>query len=357
VKREEMVGKAQTVLGPIPANSLGKTLMHEHLFLNISKYFMEPSEADEKKLAHEPLKLENIYWVRLHPFSNLDNLCLSDEKLAIREAVLFKMAGGDTITEVTPRGGIGRNPLGLARVAHETGLNIVMGTGYYIGPLHPVELSFQTEQDITDEIVKELTVGINDTGVCAGIIGEIGCSLPLDEKERKILRCCASAQQRTGAAIYLHPSPSEDQVLENIKVLKDAGADLSRVVVGHIDVIGYNDITCRKIADAGCFIGFDSFGNEGFSDVPHPGFYVELSDVKRIDNIIGLIKDGYLNHILVSQDIGTKIRLTTYGGTGYAHILRDVVPIMRVKGLSDDQINTLLVENPRRVLSFAPVRD
>jgi phosphotriesterase-related protein len=357
VKQGETVGKAQTVLGPVSTDSLGRTLMHEHLFIDISKYFIEPSEADEKRLAHEPVKLENLYWVRLHTFSNLDNLHLADEKLATREAMLFKMAGGGTITEVTPRGALGRNPSGLARIARETGLNIVMGTGYYIGALHPAELASRTEQEIADEMVKELTVGIEDTGICAGIIGEIGCSMPLDEKERKILRCCASAQRRTGAAIYLHPSPDDDLVLENIKVLKDTGADLSRVVVGHVDIMDYDDATCRKLLDAGCYIGFDSFGNEGFIHIPHPGFYVELSDVKRINNIIGLIKNGYLNHILISQDIGTKDRLTAYGGTGYAHILRDVVPIMRIKGLSEEQINTLLVENPGRVLSFALAKD
>ena len=352
-----MAGKVQTVLGPVSTDSLGRTLMHEHLFIDISKYFIEPSEADEKRMAHDPIKLENLYWIRQHPFSNLYNLHLADEKMAISEAMLFKMAGGGTIAEVTPRGPLGRNPLGLARIARETGLNIVMGTGYYIGAFHPVELSSRTEQEIADEMVKELTVGIEDTGVCAGIIGEIGCSMPLDEKERRMLRCCASAQRQTGAAIYLHPSPDDDLVLENIGILEDAGADLSRVVVGHNDIMDYDDATCRKLADAGCYIGFDSFGNEGFVHIPHPGFYVELSDVKRINKIIGLIKDGYLDHILISQDIGTKERLTAYGGTGYAHILRDVVPIMRLKGLSEEQINTLLVENPGRALSFALKHD
>ena len=172
-----------------------------------------------------------------------------------------------------------------------------------------------------------------------------------------MLRCCASAQRQSGAAIYLHPSPDDDLVLENIGILEDAGADLSRVVVGHNDIMDYDDATCRKLADAGCYIGFDSFGNEGFVHIPHPGFYVELSDVKRINKIIGLIKDGYLDHILISQDIGTKERLTAYGGTGYAHILRDVVPIMRIKGLSEEQINTLLVENPGRALSYALIYD
>jgi phosphotriesterase-related protein len=79
---------------------------------------------------------------------------------------------------------------------------------------------------------------------------------------------------------------------------------------------------------------------------------VELSDMQRINNIMQLIGDGYLNQIIVSQDISTKHRLTSYGGLGYAHILRDIVPVMRTKGMTEEQIHKLLVENPKRVLSF-----
>jgi phosphotriesterase-related protein len=82
-----------------------------------------------------------------------------------------------------------------------------------------------------------------------------------------------------------------------------------------------------------------------------------MGDEKRIDRILGFIKDDYIKHILISQDIGTKERLTSFGGTGYAHILRDVVPIMEFKGMSDEQINTLLIENPKRVLSLASVKE
>ena len=354
MNQKEMSGKAQTVLGLISADSLGKTLMHEHLFIDISRLFMEPSEVDEKKMAYEKVRLENLYWVRLHVFNNLDNLYLADEEMAVKEALFFRSAGGSTITQVTPCGALGRNPQGLVSVAKETGLNIIMGTGYYVSFLHPPQLASWTEQDIAYEMVKEITVGVGNTGICAGIIGEIGCSAPLDENERKVLRSCAQAQRHTGAAISIHPSPGDDLVLEDVRVLKDAGADLNRVIVGHMDIQDYNSVTCRKIMDEGCYIEFDSFGLEGFFEVPHRGY---MGDEKRIDRILGFIKDDYIKHILISQDIGTKERLTSFGGTGYAHILRDVVPIMEFKGMSEEQINTLLIENPKRVLSLASVKE
>jgi phosphotriesterase-related protein len=353
MKREEEAGKAMTVLGPVSAGSLGKTLMHEHIFIDISRLFMEPSGEDEKRMAYEKVQLENLYWIRLHVFNNVDNLCLIDEDLAVKEVMLFKLAGGGTITHVTPCGELGRNPQGLVRISKKTGLNIVMGTGYYVSILQPPELASRTEQEIADEMVKEITVGFEDTGIRAGIIGEIGCSAPLDKNEHKVLLSCAEAQRRTGAAIYLHPSPGDDLVLEDVRVLKDAGANLDRVIVGHMDIQDYSSVTCRKLMDQGCYIGFDSFGLEGFLDVPRRG-YVEASDVKRIDRILSFIKQGYTNHLLISQDVGTKDRLTSFAGTGYAHILRDVVPIMNFKGISEEQIDTILVKNPRRVLSLKP---
>jgi phosphotriesterase-related protein len=213
------------------------------------------------------------------------------------------------------------------RNARATGLNIVMGTGYHYSALHPPQLANKNEEAITKEIVRDITIGVANTGVRAGIIGEIGCST-LEESERMVLRCYAVAQQRTGVAISIHPSPSDDLVLEIVKILADAGADLSRTIIGHIDITGFSRATCHKLADAGCYLGFDNFGLEGLLQLPDLGRAVELSDMQRINNIMRLITDGYLNQIVISQDISTKHRLTSYGGLGYAHILQDIVPVM-----------------------------
>jgi phosphotriesterase-related protein len=226
-----------------------------------------------------------------------------------------------------------------------------MGTGYNTAALHPPQLATKTDADITEELVSDIAIGVDNTGVRAGIIGEIGCST-LEESERRVLRCCAAAQQRTGVAISIHPSPTDELVLEIVKILADAGADLSHTIIGHVDVNGFSRDTCHKLADAGCYIGFDNFGLEGLLQLPGLLYAVERSDLQRINNIMQLIADGYLNQIILSQDISTKHRLTSYGGLGYAHILRDIVPMMRAKGMTEEQVYTLLVENPKRVLAF-----
>jgi phosphotriesterase-related protein len=349
--QELSAGKIQTVLGIIDADNLGTTLMHEHLLHDMTVYFIEPAASGERSLAYEPVSMDNLWWVRLHESNNLDNMRLTIEQLATKEAMVYKLATGDTIVELTTAGVFGRDPLGLVRIARATGLNIVMGTGYNSAALHPPQFATRTEEDVTEELVSDITIGVDNTGVRAGIIGEIGCST-LAESERMVLRCCAVAQQRTGVAISIHPSPTDDLVLEIAKILADAGADLSHTIIGHVDVTGFSRATCHKLADAGCYIGFDNFGLEGLLELPGLGRAVELSDMQRINNIMQLIDDGYLNQIIVSQDISTKHRLTSYGGLGYAHILRDIVPVMRIKGLTEEQIHKLLVENPKRVLSF-----
>jgi phosphotriesterase-related protein len=355
MRQEELTGKVQTVLGIIDGDSLGVTLPHEHLLTDLAAYFVEPAEASQRKLAHEPVRLENLYWVKPHCQSNVDNMKLTDIQLAIKEAMLYKLAGGDTIVELTNIG-LHRDPLGLACIARATGLNIVMGAGYYIGASHPLELATRTEQEIAEEIVRDIMVGVDRTEVRAGVIGEIGCSLPLENGERKVLRASAAAQQETGAALYIHPSPHDDLVLEIIKILGDAGADLSRTIISHVDNFCFSRTTRHGIADAGCYLEYDCFGYPGLFPLYQGRVLDTPSPTQRINDITQLIADGYLDQILISSDTCHKHQLVNYGGYGYAHILRDIVPLMRNKGMSDEQIHTLLVENPKRVLPFAPVK-
>ena len=149
----------------------------------------------------------------------------------------------------------------------------------------------------------------------------------------------------------------ENLVFEVIKILGDTGADISRTVISHVDCWGFSPTTIRRILDAGCYAEYDSFGYTVLSPLFEGRVLDVPSDTQRINNIIQLIGEGYLNQILVSHDISQKNFLTTYGGWGYAHVLRDVVPVMRVKGITGEQIHTLLVENPKRLLTFAPVED
>jgi len=358
--KTKLTGKAQTVLGSIDADSLGVTLPHEHLLWDLSLYFVEPSEVTKKGLAHQPVSLENLYWVRYHPLSSPDNLRQLDEQVAVEEATFYRQAGGNTIVEIS-NVGIGRDPAALARVARATGLNIIMGAGYYVqaaqlpGGQSQQEsgLETKTEEEIADEIVRDVTLGVGNSGVRAGIIGEIGCSWPWVENERKSIRAAVSAQHRTGAPLTIHPGRNKLAPFEIIEVLKEKGADLSRVIFNHVERTLFEVEDMCRLAETGCYLEFDLFGSEGYPQIEYQGDFP--NDERRVRLIAELTTKGYLNQILLSHDICYKMRLVRYGGHGYSHILRNVVSLMKHKGISDAHIHTMLVENPKDVLQFAEV--
>lgn len=345
--------KAQTVLGPVAAGLLGITLPHEHIFIDGRQlFFSEPTDPAEWSLASAPVSLENLSWVRLHVFNNLDCLCSPDEEVLIQELLLYRQAGGSTIVDVSTKPLGSNNPQGLQRLARVTGLNVIMGTGYYLVARSP-EVASLTEVQLCDGLVRELTVGVGDTGVRAGIIGEIGITSALCEDERRLLRACTAAQRQTGVSLMIHPPYSDGKMIQKIlRILGENGGRTDKTVICHVDGRGFSLDTIRRIADAGCFVEFDTFGHL-FPPFLRGGSVVSLpSESQRLSTIRKLIGEGYLKHILLSQDTFLKVLLTSYGGFGYAHILRNIVPVMRVQGLTELQIHTMLVYNPARLLSF-----
>jgi phosphotriesterase-related protein len=346
--------KAQSVLGTVDSDALGITLPHEHIFADArSNFFFEPANPAEKALAKAPVTLENLSWVRANALSNLDCLKSPDESILAQELLTYKKAGGSTIVDVSTKPVGGDNPIGLQRLARVTGLNIIMGTGYYMGLLYSPEVAALTEKQLSDMLVRDLTEGINDTGICAGIIGEIGLTPSLREDERRLLRACAAAQNQTGAPLSIHPPGLDWRLIEEIlHILRGNGGRLDRTVICHIDIMGLNLDIARRIADAGCYIEFDTFGHLfppfllGKSVMSFPG------ESQRISTVIQLIKEGYLERILLSHDTFLKVLMTAYGGFGYAHILRNIVPVMLRLGVTEKQVNAMIKDNPGRLLSF-----
>ncbi len=337
----------------INGEQLGITSAHEHVIWDMSTYFVEPEAAGDRGLARQPVNIDNLHLIRARPHINIDNMIQTDEQLAVKELMHFRLAGGGTIVELSQKG-LARDPLALARISRATGLNIVMGSGYYVASSHPADLKKKTEEEIAAEIVRDITSGVGDTGIKSGIIGEIGCSLPLADGERKVLRACAIAQRRTGAPINIHPSIDDGALLEDIAELKGAGADLTRVAISHIDGFGYNLKTRLKVLEEGCYVEYDGFGQALYHFFYMGRIANAMSDIQKLTDIIELIDKGYLDQILLAQDFCFKCDLAAYGGYGYAHIIRNLLPFMRAKGITEEQIHTLLVENPRRLLEFTP---
>ena len=346
----DLIGKAQTVLGPVPADKLGISLTHEHLLIDLGSTFSPPDDATSYSFAYQPVTAENLWWVRYNYGGNKDNMELLDEDTAIAEAARFKKSGGQTIVDATSVG-IKRDPLGLARIARATGLNVIMGSGYYVHDYQPASIVEKSEDEIVEEIVSDITEGVGNTGIRSGVIGEVGCSWPLDENERKSLRAAARAQRLTGAPLLIHPGRNPQAPLEIMEIVRESGGDPTRTIMSHVDRTIFDNETLDKLAETGCFIEFDLFGSETtfypFSPIDMP------NDGKRLDYFLHLRDEGRIGQVLMAQDICNKHRLTKYGGHGYAHILENVMPIMRRKGFLAEEIEQIMVGNPARALAFA----
>ncbi|HWP77013.1 MAG TPA: aryldialkylphosphatase [Methylomirabilota bacterium] len=346
-----LAGQAQTVLGPIAGDAMGITLPHEHLLIDFEVMFREPATGAERGLSRQPVSLANLGWVRHHFSSNLDNLQLLDETVARDEALLFKHAGGQTFVDPTNRG-LARDPLALARVARATGLNIIMGSGYYVAAAHPPGMDTRTVDDIARELVTDLTVGVDGTGVRAGFIGEIGTTWPWTDNEKKVVRAAVAAQRETGAALMIHPGRHERLPLAIVDFIRKEGADLERTIMCHIERTIADRGVVLELAATGVRLEYDLFGLETSYYPYNPAFDMP-NDGERMRQILFLIERGHLAQILMSHDIAYKHCLTKWGGFGYHHLLVNVIPRLRDRGADDRTIQTLLVDNPRRAFTYA----
>ena len=345
-----IAGKAQTVLGPIDPSQLGVTLTHEHLLIDMSPLFDPPEQAGAKGFYYKPVSLENVGRIRHWSERNLDNVQLTDLETAIDEANIYKQYGGSTLVDATSIG-IKRDATGLARISRGTGVHIIMGASYYVDAAHPAEMDEMSEDDVVRQIVTDVIEGVDGTVYKSGVIGEVGCSWPLMPNERKALRASARAQRITGAPILIHPGRDEAAPLEIIEVLREAGADLERTIIGHLDRTVFLHDTLRKIAESGCYMEWDLFGTEESYYGANPAIDMP-GDGKRMDDIAWIAAQGYGDKILVAHDICTKSRLERYGGHGYAYIPGRIVPRMISRGFSEDLIDDILVNNPAAVLTF-----
>lgn len=344
----------QTVLGEIPADRFGITMCHEHVLVDQGHVsFREPATEREKAFARRPVALDMFGWLQWNWMSNWDNLILDSESHAIDELRLYRDAGGDSLVDCTLPG-IGRRPEALARVSRATGVNIVMGSGYYVEPTFPPNVASMSEDEITEEIIGEFREGAGETGIRAGSIGEIGASsAPMTALERKVFRAAGHAQVELGCALTTHPARARASAWEIIEVLDSVGADLKRVILGHMDRTVPDVDGLKELARHGCYIQYDIFGTETTAAFPYQFNGIDMpSDAQRLDRMKALIDAGHEDQLLVAQDVSTKHRTRRFGGVGYDHFLRDIVPWMPKRGFGQRVIDKVLMHNPRRAFAL-----
>lgn len=306
----------QTVLGPIEPGALGFTLPHEHT-----------------QIALWHIENRWDYWQLTR-----------DEPVILAELERYRSAGGSGLVDLTLPG-VGRDPAWLARLATASGLHLVMGAGWYRTAYYPAEarIDRRSVDDLADELVRECAEGVGDTGVRPGIFGEIGTDKPwLSPAEERIHRAVARAARRTGLAISTHAVMS-DVGLAQLRVFEEEGTDLSRVVIGHADSYPLLD-HYLEIIRRGASIEFDFLGMSFTPTERHgEGRVVEL--------LCALLAHGHAGRILLSQDVCHDSQLRRYEGNGFVYLTESFLPRLRAAGVSDAEIETMTVANPRRLLT------
>lgn len=345
----------QTVLGPMEPGALGITLPHEHLVISFDRLWRPPPDDRQLGLSLSAYGGEQRAVANHDPNLILDAIGNPSAHLLVDELTRFRAAGGSTLVEVTPIG-LGRNPAVLAGLSKLSGINIVMSTSFYTEPFHPPFTDHVDAGLITDLFVRELTVGVDDTGIRSGIIGEIGTSSPVTDAELKVLRAAAMAQQITGVSINVHRTsyPDGDAVVGAVDQLLSLGVVPDRVVVSHCDERP-DPALALKMAARGVYVELDTFGMESWA-VRWPNDKAEIpaaTDTDRIRIVLELLDQGHGDQLLVSQDVCNKAQLRAFGGYGYSHLLENVRDRLVRNGVGQGDLDRIFVTNPARVLTPA----
>jgi phosphotriesterase-related protein len=300
-----------TVRGPIADEDLGVTQPHEHVLVNLYGTVM--------------------VW---------NYSAFEDEALAAQELASFTAAGGRSIVETTTIG-IGRDPEGLKRVSEASGVNIVMGTGWYREPVYPDYIARSSVDQLADRMVADIVDGVGDTGVRAGVIGEIGTEVEfLGPAQERVFRAAARAQRQTGVAISTHCQRTGRLGPEQVDLLFEEGVPADRIVIGHHGDKKHVEHELGLL-ERGVYVQID-----------HVGFEDLQPDEQRARNVKAIIDAGFGDRLLISQDVCFPQHLEWFGGYGYGYLLREFVPLLLSIGVTQAQVETLLVANAARVLSI-----
>lgn len=345
----------QTVLGPVSSNLLGRTLTHEHFALDFQGIYIPPPD-DLKPFLNKRLTLQNVGFIRQYPFSNVDNCRLGDEDARDafrRDLELFKKFGGATIVENSSHG-LKRNLDFMLEISNALGIHVVAGTGHYVHNFQTPEHLNMKVEEMTDLYSKEIITGVETEGkqiVKCGFIGEVGSGWPLHDFEKHAICATGEIQEVLGCGVSFHPGRDPEAPFEIVRLYLEAGGRADKCIMSHLDRTICDIDQLLEFAKLGTNLQFDLFGMECSYYQLNPEFDMP-SDGQRINNLMRLIAEGLEDRIFMSHDVGTKHRLTTFGGHGFHHIYTNVLPKMHVKGLTVEQAEKITVTNPAKWLEL-----
>ena len=361
-----------TVCGPIAPEELGFTSMHEHILHNgrvFRKAFEKqlPKDVPLPMEADDPIRLDNIGYLRRNFFLSWDAVSLDDEELMTAEMTDFKSSGGGAVVDMsTP--GLRSNISAIQRISQKTGIHVVTTTGLYLEDSWPEKFREMTIKELMQYMRKEIERGIDDTGIKPGHL-KIAIS-DLTRQQERVIKAAARMSNETGLSLTVHPGffiGSDGRRV--VKILLEEGINLERVIFAHAQWFFVNTnlktlvlnpeswgLTldyAKELLDQGANLSIDTFGH--YYDVELTG-YVRVNEWQRLGGLLALIKLGYSKQLVLGTDTYLKILTSRFGGEGYCRLTKFVVPFLRNyldahDRVSDFDIRQMTIENPIRLLA------
>lgn len=338
-----MMGKRIiTVRGMVETSSCKNVLSHEHLFIDLTNQAAKGASSSPLQACHREQLMKD-------PYSMRENLLLDEFSLAEEELKELQTLDCNVVVECSlPE--IGRDAEKLKTLSERTHTHIVMGCGFYTEDTHPEMVERSSAEELAEYLLHEIRYGVGSSHILPGIIGEIGTGKEVLPNEKKALLAAALAQKATSLAVQVHIYPWAPNGLLAAKLLMENGVIPEKIVICHSDVepdLPY----IRELLHMGVYVQFDNFGKEF---VPEKGSFAGgdfIKDFQRVDLAALLIKEGFASQLLLTNDICLKCMLKKYGGNGYSHIFRNIIPALAGKGVSEKDLALLCRENPLRMLA------
>lgn len=359
------MSEIMTVLGPVSADKLGFTSMHEHILNNGNVLHERERHLIPDNISVNPdetVSLHNVGLLRRTFFLTWDAVNIDDEATMLEEVSDFKKSGGSAMLDMSVPG-LRRDILSVARISRESGVHIITSTGLYTEDSWPSQFKGMTIEEYMKHMHGEIENGIDNTHIKAGHI-KVGV-LELSDQQEKVIRAASRVADQTGFSLTIHPGFTADSDGNVIaEILKTETVRLDRVIIAHIQnfLVERNikklvsnpdswylnlDYAC-KLLDQGFNLSIDSFGQ--IYDRELAGT-VQPTDWQRMGALVSLIKLGYASQLIVGTDTFLKFSLRRFGGEGYCRLTKYVIPMLKEMGISEDDINRITVENPKRLLS------
>lgn len=330
----------ETVLGPIEASALGPTSMHEHLLFDARAL---RSPAREPLPAQRRVTIETLGFLRYNQLALDDNLHVDEPALAAAELDDARAAGLSAVVDLTVWGFGGPAPA-LPQVAREAGVHVIAGVGAYLGRTQPDWLRALDADQLATLFVRALTERLPGCEHRAGIVGLVGAGIPPAPEEERAVRAAGAAAAQTGSAVVVRVDPRARAAPRLLELLAHEGLLADRVVISNVDGYATDHAYVAELAATGATLKW-CFGYEA---PPRVGL-TAATDAQRIDAIVTLLERGHVRQVLACG-AWTKTALRRRGGPGLDHVLRRVVPALRERGVSDDQLDRMLTGEPRRLL-------